>query len=115
MIERDSCSVKKLPAAKIEEYERVQDRISAIANKYRIAILLQLDEHGELCACDLEPVLKLSQSSVTLHLQKLYRAGFLKKTEKGKYTYYDIKDEGRAILTLLKTLNDRKRIERAMT
>ena len=111
MTDKVGCPVKELPPIHADVYENLQESINALANKYRIAILLELDKYGELCACDLEPVLNLSQSSVTLHLQKLYHTGFLKKTEKGKYTYYSMNKNYSYVLTFLKELGDFYKLE----
>ncbi|MEM0158251.1 MAG: metalloregulator ArsR/SmtB family transcription factor [Thermoplasmataceae archaeon] len=105
MASEEECPVRKLPPIDVSKYENLQNQISSLGNKYRIAILLEISTFGELCACDLVPVLKLSQSSVTLHLQKLYREGFLKKQERGKYTYYRLNEERKDILELFRMLD----------
>ncbi|MGC8497336.1 MAG: ArsR/SmtB family transcription factor [Thermoplasmata archaeon] len=87
------CNVKKVAALKIEDFERGERITEALANKARLAILYALEKYGELCACDIIPALKMAQPTITLHLQKLYNAGILKKREEWKYTYYSINNE----------------------
>ncbi|MGC8608615.1 MAG: ArsR/SmtB family transcription factor [Thermoplasmata archaeon] len=92
----DFRNVEKIFPSQFEKKERV---MAALANKNRIAILYAILKYGELCACDLSPSIGLSQPAVTLHLQKLYNAGILKKREKGKFTYFYINDDDRSIIS----------------
>ncbi len=88
-----NCPVKKIEEMDTEQFEKITEMLSAVSNKARIAILSLMMREGELCTCDLQAALKIPQSTVTIHLKNLYNAGFLKKREKWRYTYYSINSE----------------------
>jgi ArsR family transcriptional regulator len=96
---------RRLPSVDPEAYRGAESVASALANRYRIALLAQLEVCGEACACELQPSVGLPQSSVTLHLQKLHRDGLIARHERGKYTYFRLRDEGRKLLSLLQRLD----------
>lgn len=57
---------------------------------------------GERCVCRIQPLVKRSQSTVSLQLAKLERMGIVKQRREGKYRYYSIADERvRAVLGAL--------------
>ena len=72
--------------------------IKALANKVSLAIIAAILEHGEACACELEPALKMAQPLVTTYLRRLYNAGILRKREQWRYTYYSINEDFRKLL-----------------
>lgn len=57
----------------------------ADANRLRILNLLF---HGELCGCDIQHVLKTSQSTVSRHLSYLKNAGLVLDRRAGYRVYY---------------------------
>ncbi|MEM0161416.1 MAG: metalloregulator ArsR/SmtB family transcription factor [Thermoplasmata archaeon] len=104
------CNLKKITPVKIEDFESVEQITEALANKARLAILYALNKYGELCACEIIPSFKLAQPTITLHLQKLYNAGLLKKREEWKYTYYSIKDEYLQFVRTVLELNKKSKL-----
>jgi len=64
----------------------------ALSDGTRIRILNLLLK-GELCVCDIEVILKLSQTNVSRHLAKLKYAGILDMRKELTWVYYNIKDE----------------------
>ncbi|MHB1295390.1 MAG: ArsR/SmtB family transcription factor [Anaerolineae bacterium] len=73
----------------------------ALADETRLAILRQLREQGEVCACEFLACCRLAQPTVSHHLGILRRAGLVKASKRGQWVYYSL-DEAR--LTLLKSL-----------
>lgn len=63
----------------------------ALANEKRLRILAALRE-GELCACELQAVLRAPQSTVASHLRTLKDAGLVNVRKSGKWSYYRIAD-----------------------
>ena len=57
--------------------------------------ILGLLSRGELCVCDLMAVLGLPQSTVSRHLGRLAKAGFLTGRRNGKWMHYRLA-EGRS-------------------
>lgn len=66
--------------------------LSALGNKERFIILTSLKEKDR-CVCELEVILKKSQSSISHHLRILEGAGLIRGWKKGKFTYYGIEHE----------------------
>lgn len=65
--------------------------VSALNDETRVLILRFLDEHGELCVCDLQNSLGMIQSRLSRHLKILKEAGFLRVERKGTWGYYSIR------------------------
>lgn len=65
--------------------------VAALNDATRILILRFLDEHGELCVCDLQNSLDMIQSRLSRHLKILKDAGFLRVDRKGTWAYYSIR------------------------
>jgi len=105
MMSKPSCNM--LPELNdTKKYEEQELVLRALSNKARLALLDAMIKYGEVCACEVEPILKLAQPTITLHLQKLYAGGLLKKREDSKFTYYSLKEEYvpfvKAVLSLKK-------------
>jgi len=66
--------------------------LSALGNKERFIIFTSLKEKDR-CVCELEVILKKSQSSISHHLRILESAGLIRGWKKGKFTYYGIEHE----------------------
>lgn len=47
----------------------------------------------ELCVCEVEEVLDMSQSNVSRHLNKLKHAGIVKARKESQWVYYSMNDE----------------------
>lgn len=63
----------------------------ALSEKSRLRILsLLLD--SELCVCDIEDCLKMTQSNVSRHLNVLKKSGILESHKKAQWTYYIISE-----------------------
>lgn len=61
----------------------------ADANRLRILNLLF---HGELCGCDIQYVLQLSQSNISRHLAYLKNSGLVLDRRAGYRVYYRLRD-----------------------
>jgi len=65
--------------------------VSALNDETRILILRFVDEHGDLCVCDLQASLNMIQSRLSRHLKILKEAGFLRVDRRGTWAYYAIR------------------------
>ena len=65
--------------------------VGALYDETRVLILRFLDEHGELCVCDLQQSLGMIQSRLSRHLRILKEAGFLRVERRGRWAYYSIR------------------------
>ena len=71
----------------------------------RIVNLLA-SQGGEVCACEFEPALGLSQPTVSHHLKKLTDAGLLDREQRGKWAYFSINPEAASRLAGLVDLKE---------
>ena len=80
----------------------------AMADETRLMILHLILRHGEMCVCDVEGVLGVSQSKASRHLRYLRNAGLLRDRREGIWVYYsiceDAKDEAGQIVAANKAL-----------
>jgi len=85
-----------LDAAKLsdEEAHATADLFRALADPARVKIVNRLaTAGGPVCACEFEPLLGLSQPTVSHHLKKLTEAGLLDRERRGKWAYFSIRPE----------------------
>lgn len=73
----------------IEDAQALSNCFKALGDPTRLKILALLRE-GEKCVCELQPLLGLSQPSVSQHLQKLKRAGLVKEDRRAQWVYYSL-------------------------
>jgi ArsR family transcriptional regulator len=73
----------------------------ALADETRLAILRQLLEHAEVCACDFLACCSVAQPTVSHHLKILREAGLVNTEKRGLWVYYTI---NKARLERLKAL-----------
>lgn len=59
-------------------------------NRLRILALLL---HGDMCVCEIEESLKMTQSNVSRHLTALKSSGILESYKKAQWAYYKISDK----------------------
>ncbi|WP_132058349.1 ArsR/SmtB family transcription factor [Halorussus amylolyticus] len=76
--------------------------LSALANdtRYRIVRLLSSAD-GELCVCELAPLVAVSDSALSHALSDLTNAGLLARSKDGKWRYYVTTDRAEALLDAL--------------
>lgn len=65
----------------------IVDIFKALADENRIRIL-NLLKNGELCVCDVEAVLGITQSNTSRHLNRLKIAGIITSEKKSQWVYY---------------------------
>jgi ArsR family transcriptional regulator len=59
-------------------------------NRLRILAILI---HGDMCVCEIEESLKMTQSNVSRHLTALKSSGILESYKKAQWAYYKISDK----------------------
>ena len=62
----------------------------SLADETRLEMLALVLRHGELCVCDLEQVLGISQSKSSRHLRYLKNAGLLDDRRAGLWVHYRV-------------------------
>jgi len=61
----------------------------ALSDESRLRALLAVKD-GELCLCQIIPVLGLSPATVSKHMDTLERAGLVERRRQGKWRYYKL-------------------------
>ncbi len=69
----------------LEIYKALSD-----INRIRILNILLIKE---LCVCEVEEVLEMSQSNVSRHLNKLKQADVVKSRKESQWVYYSVNDD----------------------
>lgn len=78
-----------LSAERAVELEQV---LKALADRHRLRIVnLLLRAGGEpVCVCEVQPLLGLSQGTVSHHLKQLLEAGLIARETRGTYSYFSL-------------------------
>ncbi|KAJ48934.1 ArsR family transcriptional regulator [Clostridium tetanomorphum] len=66
--------------------------LKALSDENRIRILNILN-YGELCVCEIEYILQISQSNVSRHLNRLNNAKIIENYKKAQFVYYKINED----------------------
>ena len=61
-----------------------------LADETRLAILKQLRDQGEVCACDFLACCDLAQPTVSHHLKVLREAGLVNAEKRGLWVHYSL-------------------------
>jgi ArsR family transcriptional regulator len=66
--------------------------LKALADRHRLRIVnLLLRAGGEpVCVCEVQPLLGLSQGTVSHHLKQLVEAGLIERESRGTYSYFSL-------------------------
>lgn len=68
------------------------EKLKAVGEETRLQMLLLLAEHKELCVCDFEHTLGITQSKASRHLRHLYHAGMVEERREGVWIHYRLAD-----------------------
>jgi ArsR family transcriptional regulator len=76
------------PGMTDDEAATVATRFKALADPTRVRILNLLIRNPELCVCDMNASIDLSQPTVSHHLSLLKKAGLVECETRGKWCFY---------------------------
>ena len=63
----------------------------ALGDPTRVRIVNVLASSGEpVCVCEVQPLLGLSQGTVSYHLKQLVEAGVIERENRGTYSYFGL-------------------------
>jgi len=89
---------------------RLAQLFKALADETRLKMLVLLTASEELCVCDFEALLEISQSASSRHLRRLYQEGLVDHRREAMWVYYrlrdDLGDDHHALLQALDGLVD---------
>lgn len=79
--------------------------LSALGNDTRYELVRRIGAaDDDVCVCDLEAAVGLSQSGVSQALSRLYSAGLVTRRKEGSWRYYGLTDDAEQLLDTLDTL-----------
>lgn len=64
----------------------------SLADETRLAAVMMIYQHGELCVCELVEALALSQPKISRHLSQLRTQNVLSDNRRGQWVYYRLSD-----------------------
>ena len=67
--------------------------LQAAADPTRLAILRQLSDSAEVCACDFTACCDVSQPTVSHHLKVLRDAGWIEGERRGTWVFYSLRPQ----------------------
>ena len=67
--------------------------LQAAADPTRLAILRQLSDSAEVCACEFSPSAEVSQPTISHHLKVLRDAGWIDGDRRGTWIYYSLRPQ----------------------
>ncbi|GAB4352902.1 MAG: metalloregulator ArsR/SmtB family transcription factor [Candidatus Abyssubacteria bacterium] len=69
-------------------YEMRAHILKAMAHPSRLMMIDAMNEHGEICVCDLVTLVGSDQSTVSKHLGILKQAGIVEDRKEGQKSFY---------------------------
>lgn len=78
------------------------DLLKVLGNRTRYqALRLIAEAGGEVCVCELEPTLEVSQGGVSQALSRLFSAGLVERRKEGRWRYYSTTETAEQLLHML--------------
>jgi ArsR family transcriptional regulator len=77
-----------LPLHPLNSVHDLAQQFKALSEDVRLRILALMFRHGELCVCEIERFLHISQSKASRHLRYLLNAGLVADRRDGLWVYY---------------------------
>ena len=74
-------------------FEAYEIKFKDIAEKKRLQIMNILTQRGEMCVCDLAPMVDMTQSKLSYHLKILLDAKIITRETRGTWSYYKLNQE----------------------
>ncbi len=72
------------------EAARLAGLAKALSDPIRVQIVHLLEQHADLCNCDLEEMLGLTQSKISYHLKVLLDANLITRRVAGTWSHYSL-------------------------
>lgn len=67
--------------------------LKCLGDETRLAVVLCLQEAGELCVCDLVTAIDVSQPLMSRHLAQLRQCGVVSVRREGRWMHYRLSDD----------------------
>lgn len=81
--------------------------LATLGNQTRYEILRRISQaEGQLCVCEIEPKLDVSQGAVSQALARLSETGLVDREKKGRWRYYSASERADRLLAVLDDLRE---------
>lgn len=100
-----SSNMHMLAGIWMSQTEQYVELFKALSDETRLRLIVLLYRR-ELCVCQIETALGISQTKASRHLSILRRAGLLKSRREGLWVYYTLKDPGKVEANLFESLSE---------
>lgn len=93
MSECSAPGCQRVPGLKLlpePEAVRLAGLAKALSDPIRVQIVHLLEQHADLCNCDLEDQLRLTQSKISYHLKVLLDANLITRRVAGTWSHYSL-------------------------
>lgn len=87
-----------------DKLDKMASVANALSDPIRLQIIHLLKQHMDICTCEFQELLDLSQSKVSYHLRILLEAGLVKREVIANWRHYSLKEKD--ILEKLEKLID---------
>jgi len=100
--------LRSLSAVLSTDFSEDTDLFSALSSETRYEIIRLLDaSNGELCVCELQPLLDVSDSAVSHGLRELRDAGLIERRKEGRWRHYRTTEEVEQLLDTIDSIQER--------
>ncbi|HET7052894.1 MAG TPA: metalloregulator ArsR/SmtB family transcription factor [Solirubrobacterales bacterium] len=88
----DCCTPLAGSSLSDERAAELEAVLKALADRHRLRIvnLLLRADGARVCVCEVQPLLGLSQGTVSHHLKQLVEAGIVTRETRGTYSYFSL-------------------------
>jgi ArsR family transcriptional regulator, arsenate/arsenite/antimonite-responsive transcriptional repressor len=88
----ECCSPLAVSTLSGDDAVELERLFKALGDRHRLRILnVLMQAREEVCVCEFQPTLGISQPTVSHHLKQLVEAGILEREKRGTYAYYRLK------------------------
>ncbi len=84
----------------------IREIFYALSDEIRLKIVRLLVAHKELCVCQLQEILGISQPNISFHLRILKDAGLIKSRKEGKWNYYSLNKDNLTLKSLIPLIEE---------
>ena len=91
--------------AKIKTAKQMERHLKGIANHYRIAILLYIEDNDKVALGDIVEAVGGNEKTIGEHTRRLYIAGLINKKYRGHFVEHSLSPYGKIFVDFLKTFS----------
>lgn len=100
--ESGCCNASYSHSLEEEEVAADVDILATLGNDTRYeALRLIAEADDDICVCEIEPALGVSQGAVSQALSRLFSAGLVERRKEGRWRYYTATPRAERLLTVL--------------